>query len=54
MGALGPKGARQVVEIFRDEINRALAQIGCDRYMDLNRAWLSCGAGEALDNGVFE
>lgn len=41
MGALGPAGATQVVEIFRDEITRTLQQLGCLRFEDLDSSWLA-------------
>jgi len=36
----GRDGARQVIEIFRDEITRTLKQIGCSAYQSLNQDWL--------------
>lgn len=41
VGALGPPGAQQVVEIFRDEITRTLKQIGCPSFAALERGWLA-------------
>ena len=41
MGAMGPKGASQVIEIFRDEITRTLQQLGCNRFDDMDSTWLS-------------
>jgi isopentenyl diphosphate isomerase/L-lactate dehydrogenase-like FMN-dependent dehydrogenase len=40
MGALGHRGATQVIEIFRDDITRGLMQIGCLRYAELDASWL--------------
>ncbi len=41
MGAMGKKGATQVIEIFRDEITRTLQQIGCLSFIELNNSWLN-------------
>lgn len=41
MGALGRKGADQVVEIFRDEITRGLQQLGSTSFQELNAGWLA-------------
>jgi len=41
VGALGDKGANQVVEIFRDEITRTLQQLGCGSLDALDSSWLS-------------
>ena len=43
MGALGTKGANQVIEIFRDEITRTLQQIGCLSFDEMDKSWLSKG-----------
>ncbi len=43
MGALGKKGAQQVVEIFRDEIDRTLKQLGCPSWEAMDHSWLSNG-----------
>ena len=40
VGALGAPGASQVVEIFRDEIERTLKQLGCDSFTETDRSWL--------------
>ncbi len=41
MGALGERGATQVVEIFRDEIERTLKQLGCGSFAEMNESWLA-------------
>lgn len=41
MGALGRPGAKQVTEIFRDEIDRTLKQLGCNSITKLDHSWLS-------------
>ncbi|MEM7279831.1 MAG: alpha-hydroxy-acid oxidizing protein, partial [Pseudomonadota bacterium] len=41
MGALGPDGANQVIEIFRDEVTRTLQQLGCHAYDDIDGSWLN-------------
>ena len=41
MGAMGTKGANQVMEIFRDEITRTLQQIGCGSFAQMDQSWLS-------------
>lgn len=41
MGAMGKKGANQVIEIYRDEITRTLQQIGCNEFKQLDRSWVS-------------
>ena len=40
VGALGNPGADQVVEIFRDEIERTLKQLGCESFARIDRSWL--------------
>ena len=40
VGALGASGASQVVEIFRDEIERTLKQLGCDSFTEMDEGWL--------------
>ena len=40
MAALGPKGATQVIEIFRDEITRTLKQLGCNSFTQVDQTWL--------------
>ena len=40
VGALGRRGGNQVVEIFRDEIERTLKQLGCESIARMNRDWL--------------
>ena len=40
VGALGKPGANQVVEIFRDEITRALKQLGCESFAQMDQRWL--------------
>ena len=45
IGAMGARGAHQVIEIFRDEINRTLKQLGCESFARMNHQWLS-GEGE--------
>ncbi|MGR3984344.1 MAG: alpha-hydroxy-acid oxidizing protein [Gammaproteobacteria bacterium] len=41
VGALGGRGAEQVVDIFRDEIERALQQLGCGAFERMDRSWLA-------------
>ena len=41
MGAMGHAGADQVIEIFRDEIDRTLKQLGCAAFQHMDRSWLS-------------
>ena len=41
MGAMGAKGANQVIDIFRDEIRRTLQQIGCGSFTEMDESWLS-------------
>jgi len=38
--ALGKHGGRQAIEIFRDEITRGLAQLGCSEMSQLDKNWL--------------
>ena len=40
MGGMGTAGADQVVEIYRDEIDRSLKQIGCGSFEDMDGSWL--------------
>ncbi|MBX2869005.1 MAG: alpha-hydroxy-acid oxidizing protein [Acidiferrobacterales bacterium] len=40
MGAMGTGGAEQVIEIYRDEIDRTLKQVGCGSYAEMDRSWL--------------
>ncbi len=40
VGALGKPGATQVMEIFRDEIERTLKQLGCDSFGEMDARWL--------------
>jgi len=40
MGAMGKAGAEQVIEIYRDEIDRTLKQVGCGAYAEMNSSWL--------------
>lgn len=39
-GALGERGGRQAIEIFRDEITRGLAQLGCTEMSKLDKGSL--------------
>jgi isopentenyl diphosphate isomerase/L-lactate dehydrogenase-like FMN-dependent dehydrogenase len=41
MGAMGRNGAEQVIEIFRDEVDRTLKQLGCPSWEVMDRSWLS-------------
>ena len=41
MGAMGVKGANQVIEIFRDEITRTLQQVGCGSFGQMDESWIS-------------
>jgi isopentenyl diphosphate isomerase/L-lactate dehydrogenase-like FMN-dependent dehydrogenase len=41
VGAMGEKGARQVIEIFRDEITRTLQQLGCRSFDQMDASWIS-------------
>ena len=43
VAAVGADGARQAIEIFRDEITRSLQQIGCADFQSLDRDWLQPG-----------
>jgi isopentenyl diphosphate isomerase/L-lactate dehydrogenase-like FMN-dependent dehydrogenase len=38
--ALGERGGRQAIEIFRDEITRGLAQLGCSQMSKLDGNWI--------------
>ncbi|MGI9319539.1 MAG: alpha-hydroxy acid oxidase, partial [bacterium] len=40
MGALGKPGADQVVNIFKDEIDRTLKQLGCGSFTEMDHSWL--------------
>ena len=44
VGALGSRGGRQVIEIFRDEITRTLRQIGAASIAEVDRRWLTDSA----------
>ena len=41
MGAMGKTGAKQVVEIYRDEIDRTLKQLGCPSFAAMDKSWLA-------------
>lgn len=41
VGALGGKGGRQVVGIFRDELTRTLQQLGCPSFEAMDGSWLT-------------
>ncbi|MDA7969366.1 MAG: alpha-hydroxy-acid oxidizing protein [Gammaproteobacteria bacterium] len=41
VGALGARGAAQVAGIFRDEMERALRQLGCGAFEKMDRSWLA-------------
>ena len=41
MGAMGKGGAKQVIEIYRDEIDRTLKQLGCESIAAMDRSWLA-------------
>ena len=41
VGALGCPGAKQVIEIYRDEITRTIQQLGCPNFDELNQSWLA-------------
>ena len=41
MGALGARGANQVIGIYQDEITRTLQQLGCHRFETMDASWLS-------------
>lgn len=41
VGALGQAGADQIIEIFRDDVERGLAQLGCEAYRALDGSWLT-------------
>ena len=41
VGALGHRGANQVIEIYREEITRTLQQIGCLRFSDVDLSWVN-------------
>ena len=43
IAALGPPGATQVIEIFRDEITRTLKQLGCSSFEGMDGSWM-CGS----------
>lgn len=40
MGAMGTKGADQVINIFKDEIDRTLKQLGCGSIAGMDHSWL--------------
>jgi len=40
LAALGERGGAQAIEVFRDEISRGLAQLGCTEITALDRRWL--------------
>ncbi len=40
VGAMGAAGGNQVVEIFRDETTRALQQVGCESFAQMDGSWL--------------
>lgn len=40
MGAMGKKGADQVINIFKDEIDRTLKQLGCASMAQMDQSWL--------------
>ena len=42
IGAMGRAGPNQVIEIFRDEVDRTLKQLGCSSWQAMDRSWLSC------------
>ncbi len=44
VGALGLRGADQVVGIFADEISRSLKQLGCDSFVGMDASWLRAPA----------
>ena len=41
VGALGTRGANQVLGIYHDEITRTLQQLGCLSFETMNASWLS-------------
>ena len=41
MGAMGKRGADQVIGIFQDEIDRTLKQLGCESFSAMDQSWLS-------------
>ena len=41
VGAMGKKGAHQVIEIYRDEITRTLQQLGCLSFDELDSSWIN-------------
>ena len=41
VAALGTKGGRQVVGIFRDELTRTLQQVGCPSFESMDGSWLA-------------
>jgi len=41
MGAMGRDGGKQVIEIYRDEVDRTLKQLGCAAIGDMDRSWIS-------------
>lgn len=43
--ALGAKGGRQVVGIYRDELTRTLQQLGCPSFEAMDGSWLAPGEG---------
>ena len=51
MGAMGKSGAHQVLEIFRDEIDRTLKQLGCGAFADMDESWLSETSGPQTPAG---
>jgi len=40
VAAMGSPGARQAIEIYRDEVHRGLAQLGCTDINQLDKRWL--------------
>jgi L-lactate dehydrogenase (cytochrome) len=46
VGALGARGGQQAVEIFREEISRGLAQLGCTKMAALDHRWLGASTGK--------
>ena len=41
MGAMGLRGADQVVEIYREEITRTLQQVGCLHFSQMDSSWIN-------------
>ena len=41
IGALGTRGANQVIGIYQDEIIRTLQQLGCNSFETMDASWLS-------------